>query len=242
MDLFLDANRWMHIVFGFIGLAAFWFPIFARKGGTTHRAAGKVFRYSAMVVVSAAGLAVVLNILRALFEGHSISANPAGWSFLVFLGYLALVTGGILSHGFGVLRQKRDLSALDTPYRRATAWSLIGASVFIVCWGLYWQPPNAILLYALSPVGIGNGLGILAVLNGRRAGPGQWKLEHLNALIGCGVAFHTAFAVFGMSRFVALDLPGVWQVLPWILPAAIGLPAGFIWTRYYRRRMTAATA
>jgi len=242
MDLFLDANRWLHIVFGFIGLAAFWFPIFARKGGPTHRAAGKVFRYSAMVVVSAAGLAVVLNILRALVEGHSISANPAGWAFIVFLGYLALVTGGILSHGFGVLRQKRDLTALDTPYRRATAWALIGASVFIVGWGLYWQPPNAILLYALSPVGIGNGLGILAVLNGRRAGPGQWKLEHLNALIGCGVAFHTAFAVFGMSRFVALDLPGAWQVLPWIMPAVIGLPAGMLWTRYYRRRMTPAPA
>jgi len=242
MDFFLDANRWIHIVFGFAGLAAFWFPIFARKGGPMHRAAGKVFRYSAMVVVAAAGLAVALHSARALVEGHSVAADPSGWSFLVFLGYLALVTGGILSHGFGVLHEKRDLTSLNTPYRRATAWAMIASSIFIIGWALYWQPPNAILLYALSPIGIGNGLGILAVLNGRRTGPGQWKLEHLNALIGCGIAFHTAFAVFGMSRFLPVQLPGAWQVLPWILPAAIGIPAGIIWTRYYRNRMNPATA
>ena len=242
MDMFLDINRWTHIVVGFVGLAAFWVPVFARKGGPAHRAAGKVFRYSAMIVVSAAGLAVVLHCLRALIEGHSVSAHPAGWSFLVFLGYLALVTGGILSHGFGVLREKRDLTALNTPYRRGTAWAMIGSSIFIIGWGLYWQPPNAILLYALSPIGIGNGLGILAVLDGRRAGPGQWKLEHLNALLGCGIAFHTAFAVFGMSRFLPVQLPGAWQVLPWILPAAIGIPASIIWTRYYRRRAAPAAA
>lgn len=242
MDMFLDLNRWTHIVVGFIGLAAFWVPVFAHKGGSLHRAAGKVFRYSAMIVVAAAGLAVVLHSLRALLEGHSISADPAGWSFLMFLGYLALVTGGILSHGFGVLQEKRDLTALNTPYRRATAWAMIGSSVFIVGWTLYWQPPNAILLYALSPIGIGNGLGILAVLNGRRAGPGQWKLEHLNALLGCGIAFHTAFAVFGMGRFLPVQLPGAWQVLPWILPAAIGIPASIIWTRYYRRRAAPAAA
>lgn len=242
MEMLLDANRWIHIIFGFIGLAAFWVPIFARKGGSTHRAAGKVFRYSAMVVVAAAGLAVAFHSLRALMEGHAVSSNPDGWSFLVFLGYLALVTGGILSHGFGVLRHKRSLAALDSPYRRATAWSMIGSSVFIVAWALYWQPPNAILLYALSPIGIGNGLAILAVLKGRRDGPGQWKLEHLNALLGCGIAFHTAFAVFGLNRITSIDLPGAWQVLPWILPAAIGIPASMIWTRYYRRQAASVPA
>ena len=240
MDFLLELNRWTHIAFGFVGLAAFWVPLFARKGGPLHRRAGSVFRYCAVVVIAAAGLAVIIHSLRAIIGGHSVSADPAGWSFLLFLGYLALVTGGILSHGFGVLRQKRDLTALDTPYRRATAWSMIGASVFIVGWAIYWQPSNAILLYALSPIGIGNGFGILAVLRGRRAGPGQWKLEHLNALIGCGIAFHTAFAVFGMSRFLPVQLPGAWQVLPWILPAAIGIPASIIWTRYYRSRAVPA--
>jgi hypothetical protein len=236
MQTFMEYNRWLHIVFGFIGLVAFWVPLFAAKGGPLHRAAGRVFRYSAMVVLAAAGAAVLVPSVRGMIGGASVADNPEGWSFVVFLGYLALVTGGILSHGFGVLREKRKLQALDTWYRRITAYSMIGASLFIVAWALYWRPDNAILLYALSPIGIGNGLGILAVIGGRRAEPGQWKLEHLNALLGCGVAFHTAFAVFGMNRILPLDLPGTWQVLPWILPAAIGLPAAALMTRYYRRQ------
>ena len=237
MTAFLEFNRWLHIVFGFIGLIAFWFPLFARKGAGLHRAAGKVFRYSAMVALASAGLAVLGPAVLAIVDGHRVSDNPESWSFLVFLGYLALVTAGILSHGFGVLEHKRDLRALDTPYRRATAYVMIAASVLLVAWALYWRPDNAILLYALSPIGIANGFSILAVIGGRRTEPGLWKLEHLNALLGCGVAFHTAFAVFGLNRILPLDLPGTWQVLPWILPAAIGLPAGAILTRYYRRQL-----
>lgn len=242
MTELLTINRWIHIVFGFAGLVAFWIPLFAAKGGPLHRSAGRVFRYSAMVVVGAAGLAVALHTVSAALRGHGVSADPEGWSFLVFLGYLALVTGGILSHGFAVLNEKRRLAALDSTYRRATAWSMVGASGFIVLWALYWQPDNAILLYALSPIGVGNGLAILAVLKGRRERPGQWKLEHLNALIGCGIAFHTAFAVFGMSRFLPLELPGAWQVLPWILPAAIGIPASMLLTRYYEQSMPPTAA
>lgn len=75
------------------------------------------------------------------------------------------------------------------------------------------------------------------MIGGRRNAPGQWKLEHLNALLGCGIAFHTAFAVCGINRILPLDLPGTWQVVPWILPAAIGLPAGVLLTRYYRRQL-----
>ena len=33
MELFMDSIRWTHVIAGFTGLAAFWVPIFARKGG-----------------------------------------------------------------------------------------------------------------------------------------------------------------------------------------------------------------
>src|SRR5690606_30065282 len=61
--------------------------------------------------------------------------------------------------------------------------------------------------------------------------------EHMGAMIGAGVAFHTAFAVFGGARVLGLGgLEGPWAFVPWILPAAIGLPATALWTRYYRRK------
>ena len=156
MEPTLELNRLVHIVAGSIGLAAFWIPIFATKGGRLHRRAGQVFRWSAIVVLTAAGFAVVGNVIDALLRGARFSDSPEGWAFLLFLGYLALVTGVILSHGFAVLRHKQDPTAMDTPYRRLSAWAAILSSAFIVAWALYWRPDNMILLLVLSPLGIGN--------------------------------------------------------------------------------------
>jgi hypothetical protein len=54
-------------------------------------------------------------------------------------------------------------------------------------------------------------------------------------MIGAGVAFHTAFAVFGMSRLVDTGILGPVAVLPWILPTLIGVPAAMLFSRKYRR-------
>ncbi len=241
MDYALEWNRWLHIVAGFIGLAAFWVPVFSRKGSSIHKTAGKVFRYSAIIVVAGAGLSVVVRITDALRSGASISGNIEAWSFLIFLGYIALFTGVILSHGIAVLKHKSKLSELNTPYRRISAWSAIFSSLFIVGWALYWQPDNAIVLYALSPIGILNGWSILQVISPSASHePRKWLLEHLNAMLGCGIAFHTAFAVFGMGRILPIELTGIWQVLPWILPALIGIPATSIWMRKYRNQTAGA--
>ena len=55
-------------------------------------------------------------------------------------------------------------------------------------------------------------------------------------MIGAGIAFHTAFAVFGSSRLFDIGLTGWIAVIPWVLPAAIGIPATILWTRHYRRK------
>ena len=58
----------------------------------------------------------------------------------------------------------------------------------------------------------------------------------MGATLGAGIAFHTAFAVFGMRRFVDLSNAGLLSILPWVLPAAIGIPATSLWQRHYRRK------
>ena len=184
-------------------------PILTRKGGKQHRRCGRVLRYSVMVVVSAAGISVTLNLLRSLLAGQSPAQNPSGWAFLVFLGYLALVTGVMLSHGLAVLATKRDLCQLHTGYRHLIAWLSIAGSVFIVGWALYWQPPNAVLLYALSPLGIANGVGMLKLYQMPPDDPKTWLYEHLGAML---------------------------MVIPWLLPAALGIPASILWKRHYRRK------
>ncbi len=236
MDTVLDLNRWLHVAAGFIGLAAFWIPVFTRKGGTNHRFFGKIFKYCAYVVLLAALLSVALNLSDALSRGIGPSNEPGNFAFLVFLGYLALVTFIILRHGMQVLEYKSRLTDLDTLLNRSLAWLSVASSIFLVAYALYFNPPVKVLLFALSPIGILSGLGILKVLQGKRTESKAWMYEHMGAMIGVGIAFHTAFAVFGSRQLFDLGLTGFVAVIPWILPAAIGVPATFIWTRHYQRK------
>ena len=59
----------------------------------------------------------------------------------------------------------------------------------------------------------------------------------VNVSEAASIAFHTAFAVFGASRLLDYSLNGPLAFLPWVLPAAIGLPAIHFWTRHYRRKI-----
>jgi hypothetical protein len=60
--------------------------------------------------------------------------------------------------------------------------------------------------------------------------------EHLGSMVGGGIAFHTAFAVFGIQRFIEYDLSGIVAVLPWVLPTIVGTIAITILTRHYRKK------
>ncbi|MCE2540754.1 MAG: DUF2306 domain-containing protein, partial [Acidobacteria bacterium] len=61
-------------------------------------------------------------------------------------------------------------------------------------------------------------------------------------MLGGGIAFHTAFIVFGAQRVWAYELAGPLAIVPWILPTVVGIPAIVVWTRYYRRKFGPAPA
>jgi hypothetical protein len=135
-----------------------------------------------------------------------------------------------------VLKHKRNHSAIRSRLNFALAYLAIASSILIVAYAIVLKPENMVLLLALSPVGLGVGSGNLRYIRNRPASPRDWMYEHLGAMLGGGIAFHTAFAVFGSTRIFDIDLTGWVTVVPWILPAAIGIPATFVWTRYYRRK------
>ena len=236
LELFGDSFRFIHVAFGAVGLAAFWFPVFARKGATLHVKAGKVFVWCAYVVLAAAALALLSRVAGLLAAGLGPTDRPALFGFIVFLGYLTLVTYVIVRHGMGVLRHKRDPAALQTPLNITLAYAAIGASVCIILYALVIAPPNRILLFALSPLGFLIGSGNLSFMKLAQPSARAWFYEHMGAMLGAGIAFHTAFAVFGMTRLFDIGISGWVAVIPWILPTLIGVPATAIWTRHYRRK------
>lgn len=236
MEMLGSVVRFAHVAFGFVGLAAFWVPVFAKKGAVNHVRFGRIFVVCAYVVLAGAALALLLRMLENASAGIGPGDQPALYAFMVFLAYLTLVTFVIVRHGMGVLRHKRNPAALKTNTNSLLAYLSVGASLFLIGYALVMRPPNAILLYALSPIGFGVGFGNLRYMRSSAPSPREWMYEHLGAMLGAGIAFHTAFAVFGAGQLLELGLSGWLQVIPWVLPAAVGIPATVIWTRHYRRR------
>ena len=233
METIVAAIRWIHVAAGFVGLAAFWVPVFARKGGRNHVLFGKIFEWCAYIVLAGAGLSVLYRLDS--YSAQGISLADGRLAFIYFLGYLAFVTFVIIRHALSALRTK-DFKAIATPLNFALAYGSILASVALITYAIVVKPDARIVLFALSPIGFGVGFGNLRYLRGREKSKRGWFYEHLGGMLGAGIAFHTAFAVFGANRLFNLGLEGWLAVMPWILPALVGIPASVIWTRYYRRR------
>jgi hypothetical protein len=122
---------------------------------------------------------------------------------------------------------------LRTITHAALNWLSIVASVVVIGLGLWFRQP---ILLALSPIGILGGGDALRYARREPTSRMSWWYEHMGGMLGTGVAFHTAFMVFGARQMFGLGGDGVLAVVPWILPTAIGIPAIVIWTNYYRRR------
>lgn len=236
LEILGDGARFIHVVFGAVGLTAYWVPVFAKKGAKLHVRAGKVFVWCAYVVLGAAALALSLRLIGFAMSGTGPNDAPLLFALIVFLGYLTLVTFVIVRQGMGVLRHKRDPAALRTPVNIALAYCAILASVVIISYAIIQSPPNRILLFALSPLGLFIGYGNLQYMNSKSPPARAWLYEHLGAMLGAGIAFHTAFAVFGITRLFEIGFTGWVSVIPWIAPTVVGVPATALWTRHYRRK------
>ena len=236
MDWLEGALRYIHAAFGFVGLAAFWIPILSRKGGPNHVRFGLVFVRCAWVVLASAGLAVVYHLVELVAAGHGPLEQPAIYALLVFLGYLAFVTWINIRHAHGLMRFKGNPLAMNNGRNHLLARLAMLSSAFLLGFALWLRPPNMIILLALAPVGYATGRSILAYISSPPSSKVAWLYEHLGGMIAAGIAFHTAFAIFGVRQLFRLNLEGWAAVVPWVLPAAVGIPAIAVWTRHYRRR------
>ncbi len=231
-----EGARFIHVIFGTIGLLAFWIPVFAKKGAVNHVRFGKVFVWSAYVVLGGAAIALITRLVDLSARGIGPANEPLLFAFITFLAYLTLVTFVTVHHGMQVLRHKRNPAGLNTKFNVVLAYGSIAASIGIIAYALLLSPPNMILLIALSPIGFGNGFGQLRYMNSSTPSKRVWMYEHLGAMLGAGIAFHTAFAVFGSTRLFDIGLTGWVAIIPWVAPTIIGIPAIVLWTRYYRQK------
>ena len=227
-----------HVATAFVGLAAFWTPVFVRKGGRVHVRAGRIFTYCAYVVTLSAVTASAGRLVSFQVLDIGFAERPDLYGFQLFLGYLGMVTFVLARHGIRVVATRRAPETLRTPVHEALGWVSIAGSVAVIAFALgVWSDISPILL-ALSPIGLYTGWSMLRLMRnpgGQRMG---WFYSHLFSMLGAGISFHSAFLVFGAQSLWAYQLAGPLAIVPWILPTVLGIPAIFVWTGYYRRRFS----
>ncbi len=233
-----DAVIVVHVVAGIVGLAAFWVPVFARKGGRAHVRAGRVYAYSAYIVTLSAVTASAWRIGSYAHQGVGLAERPDLYGMAAFLGYLGVVTFANVRHGVRVLATRRAPESLRTPFHMGLAWACFTCTAIVVALAVVLWSDSSPILLGLSPVGIFTGANLLRYMRNPGARRMGWLYSHLGSMLGGGIGFHTAFAVFGVQRLIAYELSGSLAVLPWILPTIIGVPAIIVWSRHYRRRFS----
>jgi len=232
----------LHVIAGIIGLAAFWTPAVAKKGGTLHRKAGRIFFWmTCAIAITGLAMAATLLIdpLAIRLQGRTVSPERAAAIAteirltVPFLLFLVLITFGPVYHGVRVLETRKHPERLRTPFHTFVNVTSIAAAAAMIGLAAWFRQP---VFAALSPVGFLAGFGHLGYARRPPASRMAWWYEHMGSMLGGGIAFHTAFFVLGAARLLPIHLSGAAEVIPWVLPSIIGIPAGSIWVRYYRRK------
>ena len=245
--------RSSHILVGFIGLFAFWVPVFAKKGGRLHIFFGRVFEYSSYYAAVSA-LVVIANYLltpnhfafidRPEASAEELSRVQFAQFLLTILGFLAWSVLAQMRTGIRVVRMRGK--SPDT-YRSFEAkwwlYSLPAVAIAMIGYGAYRLSTGGSSVHWISVV-----VPLIALFDFPKErrfylNPGEhkmsWWYKHMECMLGCGIAFHTAgflFTTRWMEKNWGLQLPGVWQLAPWILPTVVGVPATHWWIKRYRMK------
>jgi hypothetical protein len=208
-----------HVGLGTLALATFWIAALAKKGSGPHKLAGKVY------VLAMAGLL--------------LPAIPLSWralqffslTFGLFLFYLLLITGSAVWTAWRAVRCKRDFAAYAGPGFRRLGWANIAGGAAMLGIGAVMAQP---IFLGFSLVGIFGGRGKLLLAERGPAHPRWWMGEHIDAVLGCGVATHIAFLLIGLPQL----LPPQWngpalQTFSWLAPLLVSAIAARALRRKY---------
>lgn len=209
-----------HIGAGVLALVTFWINAALRKGSGGHRLVGRVYLV-AMATVVVTGVPL---LVQRLLDGHPVTA--------AFLGYLLLLTS---TATWRLWRAVRDRAAPQRYVGRiyvalASANLIAGAGVLAL--GLRVGVP---LLIGFSAVGLVTGVVMLRKRTMLATRPLWWRQEHIDAMLGCGIATHIAFLAIGLPRLLPSINGEALQYAAWFGPLAVSLLAKALLDRRFRR-------
>jgi hypothetical protein len=214
----------LHLIAALASVVTFWIAAASVKGGARHRSAGRSFRraiYSAAVI---GGVLAVIGLVSPSLVSAAVSSGATGASgrhLMFLLLYLLMVIVAPVQHGI------RVVAAGAQPARvRSVAHLTINSLLVLLAFvlfpaGIVWRGGPFLLV---TPAGFAIGLRNMVYANRQRATPVEWEREHLTSMITAGVAVHTALFALTAMRLPQFASGGAINLLPWLGPAAVGLP------------------
>jgi len=238
MDAVLGINLQLHIVAGVIALAAFWGQMLSRKGSAFHVANGRIFVISGLLVAGAALLSLILNIADAFSRGYDLRTDPDSLLQPALLGFISVLVVIALWSG-RTLAQRHDDDA-DLPLVGVSVRFLVSgtATALVATYALAYRPDLWVAVLAAAALGANFTRDQFKLLTRRGADPTLRIQEHLSNMISAGLAFHAAFLLIGLDRFVNIWDAGA--ALP--ISAVAGLIGGGILADHLFRRRVARSA
>ncbi len=210
-----------HGLIGALALATFWLSGLSRKGGSVHRASGKVYLL-AMAGMLLSGVPMTAAFLT---RYHPVVA--------AFLAYLLVITATGVWCSWRAVRDKRDWAAYTGPvYRVLMALNLL-SGLGIAYIGLFVTDRMALIFTAFSMIGIVNAARMWRFARRAPAQPNWWLHQHFGAMIGNGVATHIAFLSIGLPKLLPMLSGPVLQNLAWLGPLLVSVLIGMYLTRKY---------
>jgi len=216
-----EIARWSHIGVGTLAFASLWTAAFTRKGGKLHRAAGRVYLWTMVIVLTTAAVLTLTTLAR----GHWIGA--------VFLFYLLTITATSLWMGKRTLNFKGNARGYTRgPFLAVGMLNMLAAAGAMAV-GLI---AEQYFIAGVSIIGFLFGFGAIGIWRKPPEHPRFWLKEHIGGMVGAGIATHVAFASVGLRQlFPDLDATVI-TIWPWLVPIVGGFVlAGLAERRYVDR-------
>lgn len=219
---FFPLVAFAHAVFGSLAIAAFWITAISKKGTPWHRTVGKGFVIG-MYGIAFSGFAMSALVLLNPTSVHPSSPAKESFEATLFLSYLGVASLTTARNGVLRIRSRTQPAQLRSlpPLSLNTLTLALGVASLV--YGIWAQSP---LFMAMSTVGLSIGGGYLVSL---RKTP-DWKIEHISAMVGGGIAAHTGLIAGGGARYMPEFIRGL-GLLGWLMPTFFGTVLMTYWSR-----------
>lgn len=237
---------YIHVIIGAVSLVVFWLPIVAKKGSAFHKKSGNWFVWG-MYSVSISGLLMSILVLidpvavrlpsDTLSEEKLARLIALNREASIFLLMLSVLVFNNVKQSIWVLRAKNDREKLKSS---SHLLMIAGLGILGVVVGALGISRSNLLFQIFAGICIINAVGMTHYIYKSTLQSREWIIAHLGNIFGAGIGAYTAFFAFGGRRFFSEILAGNLQIIPWVLPAIIGILATRIYTVKYRKQFRVA--